>query len=899
MSSTATTTTSATSNLRSLGWCLLCLVVILGVLFSRSFHPSAILFANDAPLGALKSQDENALSNFFGAWQPLNWLGIQQPSSLPDVTYLFFWLVGAVGYAKFYVPVALLLLGLSAWFFLRRLGLSQAASVLGGVAASLNTDPFSYACWGLAPISVCMAAIFTALGCLAPRLGDKWWAQLALAGLCVGFSIMEGYDTGAILSLYVAAFVLFQALVEPRAAGIRVVKGLGRVGLVAMLAAFMAAQALSTLIGTQVKGIVGTEQDSQTKEQRWTEATMWSLPKIETLRVIIPGLFGYRMDSPGGGNYWGSVGQVPGVPQSRHSGSGVYAGLLVVLVAIWGVARAAHSSDSPYTAEERRWIWFWAGAAVVSLLLAYGRHAPFYQFFYKLPYFSTIRNPVKFMHPFTISIVVLFGYGLEGLWRSYVQRNRVKSGSLGAQLRAWWQTVPRFDRRWTVASLTLLGAALLGYLLYLSSQRELERYLLAISAEGTELPPSVVPQVIRFSMAEVGWFVLFLALDVAALILVVSGAVSGRRARWAPVLLGALLIGDLARASTPWILYENYQERYADNPVFSRLRQAPYDHRVAARMNPMAGGYLAVKEAQSLMAGVVDQEWLQHQFQFYRIQSLDIVQMPRMPALDAAYMAALTSRDPTRLPTVGRLWQLTNTRFIIGMAGFLDAINQQIDPTNRSFRVDTTFEFAPRNPASPNAGSRPQEITAVLRPDGQFAIFEFGAALPRTQLYSTWQVVTNDSTTLERLTDPAFDPRSAVLVDRPLAAPPPAASQNPGTARIARYAPKHITIEANPTVPAVLLLNDRFNPNWRVRVDGQPAPLLRCNYIMRGVYLQPGHHQVQFDFEPPHAMLYVSLAALALGIALCGYLAVGARAGQAAPSSPAPLPASTPSKSKA
>ena len=464
--SSAANTPEATPILRSVGWCVLCLAVILAILFARSFNSASILFANDAPFGALKSQDENALSNFFGAWQPLNWLGSQQPSSLPDVTYLFFWLVGALGYAKFYVPVALFLLGLSAWFFFRRLGFGQMACVLGALAACLNTDPFSYACWGLAPISVCMAAIFAGLGFLAPKLGDKGkgWAQLALAGLCVGFSIMEGYDTGAILSLFVAAFVLFQALVEKGAPGPRLAKGVGRVALVALLAAFMAAQALSTLIGTQLKGIVGAQQDPNTKEKRWIEATMWSLPKIETLRVIIPGLFGYRMDTPNGGNYWGAVGQVPGVPQSRHSGSGVYAGVLVALVAAWGIARSAQPRGGPFTAQERRFIWFWAGAALVSLLLAYGRHAPFYQFFYKLPYFSTIRNPVKFMHPFSIALVTLFGYGLEGLWRSYLQKNLLKSGSITAQLNAWWQAVPRFERRWTIGSIIALAAPALGWL---------------------------------------------------------------------------------------------------------------------------------------------------------------------------------------------------------------------------------------------------------------------------------------------------------------------------------------------------------------------------------------------------------------------------------------------------
>ena len=41
-------------------------------------------------------------------------------------------------------------------------------------------------------------------------------------------------------------------------------------------------------------------------------------------------------------------------------------------------------------------------------------------------------------------------------------------------------------------------------------------------------------------------------------------------------------------------------------------------------------------------AGFIDSQWLKHQFPYYSIQSLDTVQMPRMPADIDAYEKALT-----------------------------------------------------------------------------------------------------------------------------------------------------------------------------------------------------------------------------------------------------------------
>jgi uncharacterized membrane protein YfhO len=70
----------------------------------------------------------------------------------------------------------------------------------------------------------------------------------------------------------------------------------------------------------------------------------------------------------------------------------------------------------------------------------------------------------------------------------------------------------------------------------------------------------------------------------------------------------------------------------------------------------------------------------------------------------------------------------------------------------------------------------------------------------------------------------------------------------------------------------VLLLNDQYDVHWRVTVDGKPAPLLRANFIMRGVYLTQGEHKVEFYFSLPVKPLYVTLSAMAVAIILSGVL---------------------------
>src|SRR6476619_5984187 len=103
-------------------------------------------------------------------------------------------------------------------------------------------------------------------------------------------------------------------------------------------------------------------------------------------------------------------------------------------------------------------------AAIISILFAWGRWAPFYQFLYKLPFFSTIRNPIKFMHFFHLSLLILFGYGLEVLFKHYVSTATAKAGGPMLQFQAWWAKAAPFDRKVVMGLAAGLIVSLLGFL---------------------------------------------------------------------------------------------------------------------------------------------------------------------------------------------------------------------------------------------------------------------------------------------------------------------------------------------------------------------------------------------------------------------------------------------------
>jgi hypothetical protein len=883
------------------------LTILLAALFWKSFLPGYVHFFNDGPLGQQKASWTQPANDLTGAWDDLNSIGFNAGASTVDLSMLMRWALGPVGTAKFIIPIALLILGLGAWSFFRQLKLSPLAAVLGALAAALNSLFFSDACWGLVPHQIAFGMDFFALALIVSNSPETpaliRWTRLALAGLAVGINVMEAADIGAIFSLLVAAFVFYKALMEENFSVLnKFIRGIARVAIVAVFAGFIALQTILTLISTNIQGVAGTQQDVATKAEHWDFATQWSFPKIETLGILVPGLFGYRMDTPNDmadylqnfykdGNYWGAIGRDPawdryfaggkqGSPPlgtMRFSGDGYYAGTLVVLIALWSIAQLLRRQTSVFSETHRRFLWFWTAVLVVSLLLGFGRFAPFYALIYKLPYFSTIRNPNKFLFVFSWALVIIFAYGIHGLSRRYLEIAAGNPTSLPAQLKNWRTKVRGFDRNWTSGCVVIFIGSLLAWLIYGLQKPALADYLQTVGFDG-----GLAKQIAAFSIGQVGWFILFFVLATGLLTLVLAGVFSGRRAKWGGIFLGALLILDLGRADLPWIVHWNYIQKYdvdpadpanSTNPIINFLRNKPYEHRVAILPFRSQGNQPFYDDT---FGDVYRIEWAQHHFPYYNIQSLDFIQMSRMPVDLEAYETALAFQNtPETVYLIARKWQLTNTRYLLGPAGFLDTLNQQLDPVQQRFRIVQRFDVMPK-PGIEQV-TKLEELTAFPDDNGGCALFEFTGALPRAGLYSHWQVSTNDNVTLKTLAASNFDPTKIVLISTNLPPSPNTTNENSGTVEFKSYAPKKIVFDAEADAPSVLLLNDKFDPNWQVQVDDKPAELLRCNFIMRGVYLTPGTHTVELQFKLPNVPLYITCAAWATGILLCGFLVFSTR----------------------
>ncbi len=848
----------------------LVLALMLAALFHRSFAPGQVLFSNDGPLGVISVEAGDLPGALLGYWHDINWIGEERPPALPTVSQFLGWVLGdEVLFSKFYAPIALLLLGLAGWILFRSLGFGSWACLAGAVAFALNMNAFSNACWGLPSRALTLASAMLALAALHLRPARRPWLRYAVAGALVGHGVMEGFDVGALYSVAVGAYAFLLALGR-RPDGRGLARGAAGVAGMALCAAAVSFYALYSLWSSQIQGVVSEPRNELERQAQWNHATQFSLPVRETLRVAVPGLFGYRLSSLEGrmepSSYWGAVGRDPEwepgstARLSRHSGSGEYAGALVLALAAFALAHSLRSG-SPLAAR-RPQIWFWAGVALFSLLMAWGRHFPLYRVFYDtVPWFSAVRNPIKFMHLFQLAALILFGYGIDLLLGHYLDRTRQRTQPLGRHLRDWWSRLGSAPRRGTMACGLFLALGAVGWLIYASSEGAMLGHL---AREG--IPEDLRRAMFALSAGEALRAVLFFLLSLLLVFMVLAGLVHRSLAVLPGIACPLLLFADLGRANLPWIQHYDYTREYRGNALTGFLEENTREHRFTSDLHPFWPRNILIDlEKQEPRRRALFGHWKQSLFPWFGISTIDIVQMPRLAAWDRAFASRFLPRSQEDLGLYLRLWELTSTRYIFGMAGALDSLRQLHGGEEDAISIALRFDISPR-PGS--AGQSLHDLHTPVGPEGVFAVFDYKEALPRAVRYHQWESLESGEAALERIASPGFDPSSDLVVTG--LGESRRSSVPAGEAVLAEYHPRRIVVRTEGEEPGILLFNDRYHSHWKAEVDGEPAVLLRCNYIMRGVRVPEGGSEVVFRYRPPRLPLWTTL--LALGAALAAGL---------------------------
>jgi uncharacterized membrane protein YfhO len=109
-----------------------------------------------------------------------------------------------------------------------------------------------------------------------------------------------------------------------------------------------------------------------------------------------------------------------------------------------------------------------------------------------------------------------------------------------------------------------------------------------------------------------------------------------------------------------------------------------------------------------------------------------------------------------------------------------------------------------------------------------------------------------------------LNPASEAVVEAPLPGPvSPAPGDAVESVTVVRRTSNSLDIEVRLAAPGFLLVSEVWYPGWRAWLDGQPVPVLRANYILRGVYIpKAGEHTVRLKYVP--VLAYVGAGILAV-----------------------------------
>lgn len=770
----------------------------------EGLEPNKVHFASDGPLGIMCAKQHDVFNALYGYWEDLYYTGFAGPNTAISISNLWYGLFGAVAFRKGYLLFAHLLLGLSGWYLARTLRVPEKRQWLVVLIFGLNPTFFSNSTWGL-PTWTSAAALTTFAVALFLNLDKPAWKVGIAAGLCIGLTVNEAFDVGALLAIHLGLLGLLYPLVALGPNRPAILRGLTQTGLATMVASLVAAATVTTLLQTQVTEAAGaTTTTAEQKRQKWNFATQWSLPKKELARFVSPNVFGQRVNSAPEALYWGETGRDANyspeqpVGLSRHSGGVAYTGFLSILALLW---LWSGQRKNPLSKPDAAILSLTTLTVLIGICFAFGRYAPFYQIIYSLPGMEAVRNPVKFLFPVTFALLVASTLAIK----RFPETKEKLSFGFAAK---------------ATAILALLGVV------YLFNTNAVRSYLVT---EG--IFPNV-QAVIDYSQTDV---LITLALTAGAAAILWCAQRNLATLPTAFLAIAVIWAIDLARANRGYALFIDYQEEYQNHPVFNYLHSQTNRPKVALATFNISDSQ--TQQTQQTL-GTAYQTWNHGAFQYYNIASLEPSDRRTTPA-DIAKFFQAQSKAPMEI------WRRMGCTHLLAMAPAVNVLNQNAHETNR-YRIVLQF-----NLANDNRGWK-----SVPEP-GPFAIIEDTQAEPFAKLIPTWE-------RLPAAKQFAQLKPNLYLVDTEQTAPQPTTLATNRMLTQNVITPTKLAFTVTNQTPVFLRLNQKWDKAWRATDNDKPAPLCRIDAVASGVYLPPGNHTIRLRYLSAQGPTTLALAATAL-----------------------------------
>ncbi len=697
--------------------------------------------------------------------------------------------------------------GLGLAYLLSRWRLPVAALVLGAVAWILFPRVTAWAVHGHGSKLAAAMYLPWIVAFTLEILGGRGRRSVGLLALLLGLQILRGHTQITFYTLLtVGGLVVLNGLLPlapgaadaPPRAALRWRRG-GLVAVGLALACLLGAVLLVPLhayAGISIRG-----QAAAGGGVGYEYATAWSLSPRELGTLIWPSAGGF-----GKATY---MGQMPFTDYPNYFGLL----LLGLAVAAWWTRR-------------RALVVALGLLAVLSLLVAFGRHAPFlYDLLYAyLPYFNKFRVPSMILILAAFAVAVLAGHGASALVQEQERSTR------------WRRGLPLAVMGSGLLILVLGGSGLLEGA-YQEHLRDLAQ------AAGKTAAPVLLQAAWNLQRADLVRIGLVLLAAGGALLL--AGRNAGFRHTGLLWVLAALLLLDVRGVDVRITHPERSLEDVVAGPEGrGQLVNAPaLLQRYRRPAKELGQG--------SLFTSLAAATGHERVYPLGSLATQNELMVAGIRSLGGYHPAKLAAYEKVRARLYGRP---PAGRLACWLAGAVVTFDQVL-PTELL-------------PALRNLGLDLAEEPLVR---GSTVAYRNRAALRRARLVSAYALAAEGKPAgdeldayLARIQEGGEPVAERVLLDRQPAPEPTAAAG-------ALPAPEYVVDGLDEVVlrtaadrSAILLLADMWAPGWQVAVDGDEAELLKADLILRGVALGPGPHEVRFHYRDPALLRGLRLSLLGL-----------------------------------
>lgn len=786
-------------------------------------------------------------------WNPYLFAGAPflangQASTLYPFSAIFYVMPLAQAYGWFTVT-QLFLAGAFMYVLCRVLGIGRWGSTMAAITYQLSgffvvsvvfTMIIAAAAW--LPLLLAMIECVIRRRAVFGRPTVVLWVVIGAIGM--GCMILAGHPEVIYYSLLVMAFFALWRLTgyptdKPVNRG--VVSGfVGRAAAVRRPAASLLAMvALGVGLGAVQLLPLGEVVTQNFRENAATfeQVRGWAWPPRHVLAMLMPNVYGNPahhtvldvftgQNVPLDTNLHGEVN--PNGAYSTHWGiknyveGGVYLGILPLWLALFAVLRA-----QPASQRTDKWLgWlkhphipFFTILALLSLAFAFG--TPLYAvLFYGLPGIDQLHSPFRWVWPFTLSVAVLAGFGVQSLTEPLRHREHEES-------------------------------------LQRSMSSAIRRFASALR-RAVSLNAPVAPRTILAGLAFWGGAILLAGLLASRFVFPAQSLAVADR------LLRSLALADTAFPNAQ--LFYSYEWRNLlllalftmAGGIVLRVSLCPIFVRGVQVWKPLAIGVLALD---LLVAGSGFNPAVDPALLAYTPPVVDFLKQ------DTSHWR-FTTFDPhgrkTFYANVGWYYGFQDVRgydsiILKQYADYMRVVDQQDEFLNNRVSPLRTYggldspmldllgvKYVLTEPDLPIESPKYR----LVHGDRTVRVYENLGAMPRAYAIPCAIGVDDQIEALKTI-----DPRTTLILDSgvPGVNPPDCAPQ---PASIIRYTPSEVVVEVSLVRPAWLALNDTYFAGWQAwdRPSGQSEEteltIHRANGNFRAVYLEPGEHTVRFRYSP-------------------------------------------------